>query len=89
MAVFGKETSNIFLKLHQARRSVEVSAGMLMRAAFRNEPYQDAKFRQKLEGDIWNTGSPDDPIKKKLAEFEEGIEERCFPIVRNKYKAVT
>jgi len=86
MAAFGKETAAVFLKLHQARRSVEVSASMLVRSALRNEPY-DVKFRQKLEGDIWNVGEEQDPIKKLVTEFERGIEDRCFPVVRQKFRA--
>jgi hypothetical protein len=85
MAVFGKEAANIFIKVHQARRKVEVSAQMLMRAAARGEPYGDAKFRDKLENDIWDMDESRDEIKPKINEFVAGIEKHCFPVVVHRY----
>lgn len=85
MAVFGKDASDIFMKLHKARREIEVSAGMLLRSAARGEPYQDAKFRQKLENDIWNMDANADKIAPKLKEFVEGVEKHCQPVVAHRY----
>src|SRR5262245_33241734 len=84
MAVFGKDAADIFNKLHQARRSIEVSAGMLMRAAATGEPYKDIQFRQKLETDVWKTRD-DDAIGLKISEFVEGIEKHCLPVVEHRY----
>lgn len=85
MAMFDKGAADVFLKLHQARRSVEVSAGMLLRYAARGEPIRDDKFREKLEGDIWNTDADDDPIKLKVGEFVAGVEKHCQSVVAHRY----
>lgn len=85
MAAFGKDTAAIFQKIHQARSSVQVSAGMLMRAAFRNEPYRDDQFRIKLEAAVWNTDENDE-IGSLISDFENAIEAKCFPIVRHRFR---
>lgn len=85
MAMFGKSAADVFLRLHQARRSVEVSAGMLLRYAAKGEPIRDHKFRDKLEGDIWNTDADDDPIKAKVGEFVAGVEKQCQPVVAHRF----
>lgn len=85
MAVFGKEAAEVFMKLHQARRSIEVSAGMLMRAAADGDPFKDAEFRKNLEKDVWNMGREHDPISPKINEFVAGVEKHCLPVVAHRY----
>ncbi|MBS0233462.1 MAG: hypothetical protein JSR99_08240 [Proteobacteria bacterium] len=86
MAVFGKSTAATFMKIHQARSSVQVSAGMLMRAAYRNEPYRDDQFRRKLEAAVWNSDAENDEIGTLISDFEKAIEAQCFPIIRQKLR---
>jgi len=85
MAVFGKDAADIFMKLHKARREIEVSAGMLMRSAASGEPFRDAEFREKLENDIWNMDEKKDKIAPKVKEFVEGVEKHCQPVVVHRY----
>lgn len=85
MAVFGKDAADIFMKLHKARREIEVSARMLMRSAATGEHYRDAKFREKLENDIWNVDEKADKIAPKVKEFVEGVEKHCQPVVAHRY----
>ena len=86
MAVFGKDAAEIFTKLQQARRKIEVSAEMLMRAAARGEPYRDAQFQQRLENDIWNIEADRDEIGPKVDEFVTGVETHCLPVVAHRYQ---
>lgn len=85
MAVFGKDTAEIFMKLRQTRRRMEVSASMLLRAAIRNEPYRDAEFRERLENDIWNVENEKDKVGPNIKTFVEGVERHCSPVVAHRY----
>ena len=85
MAMFGADAAPIFMELHKARRSVEVSAGMLLQAAVKNEPYRDAEFRDQLENDIWNVDAKRDRIGPRIKTFVNGIEERCAPVVSHRF----
>lgn len=85
MAVFGKDAAGIFMKLHKARREIEVSAGMLMRSAATGENYRDIEFRKKLENDIWNVDEKTNEIAPKVKEFVEGVEKHCQPVVAHRY----
>src|SRR5579862_323348 len=81
MAVFGSETEDIFFKLHQARRYVEVSAQMLVRRRDGDiGELNDNRRRQReqWEADIW-TGmdavTPGlDRVGHGLDAFKTGIE---------------
>lgn len=85
MAVFGKDAGDIFMKLHQARTNVTVSARMLLQSAARGEPYGDRKFREKLENAIWNVDKDADEVGPKIAEFVSGVEKHCLPVVMHRY----
>jgi hypothetical protein len=85
MAVFGKDAADVFRKMHQARTDVAVSARMLLQAAARGEPYNDRKFREKLENAIWNVDKDADEVGHKVSEFVAGIEKRCMPVVAHRY----
>lgn len=86
LAMFGKEAAEIFKELHQSRRHIEVSAGMLFRAAAQNDPIGDPQFRHQLESDIWGMLEELERINPKLAKFADGIENHCMPVVRLKFR---
>jgi hypothetical protein len=78
MAVFGRETEEIFALLHKARRAVEIAAHML---GTQGEPYEDA-LQKELVADIWVVNDRgDDKVGKLLSEFRTKIEAQCFPIL--------
>jgi hypothetical protein len=56
MAVFGPDSENVFLLLHQARRFIEVSAQMLGRKRDHDEGWNEnrQRQRQRMEADIWS-----------------------------------
>ena len=55
MALFGAETEATFMRCHQARRFIEVSAGMLMRTVNQPGGWNENRQRQRdqWECDIW------------------------------------
>lgn len=92
MAVFGPNTEEIFIKMHQARRYIEVSAMMLARRpdhgpAQWNEDRQ--RLREQWEADIWagfDAVTPGiDRVNRLLVEFREGIEHLCRPVTRRRH----
>jgi hypothetical protein len=93
MAVFGPETEEIFLKLHRARRFVEVSAQMLSRR-HDDSPGQWSEERQRLreqwEADIWagmDAVTPGiDRVGRGISDFKAGIEQLCRPVTERAYR---
>jgi hypothetical protein len=94
MALFGAETEAIFREMHEARRQMEVSAGLLFQR-FREErgrrPTEDLeKLRQQQLEDIdWAEASGaenGDRIGAKLSAFREKMEKLCRPIVERGYR---
>jgi hypothetical protein len=94
MALFGAETERIFRELHEARRQIEVSAGLLysdFTSEVGLEPTHDAKRlrRQQREDIDWAeaAGAEDgDRIAAKLTVFLTGMEMLCRPIVERGYR---
>jgi hypothetical protein len=84
MAVFGKDATEIFMKLHQARRRIEVSASMLMRAEANAEPMGSPEFLEKLRHDVWELDPENDQVGLWLSEFVEGIEQHCLPVITHR-----
>jgi hypothetical protein len=82
------DVADIYMEVHQARRKIEVSAGMLMRAAARGEPYRDAKFVERLENDVWNVDKDRDEIGPKVSKFVAGVETHCLPVVAHRYSKI-
>ena len=89
MALFGADTEAIFREMHQARRQMEVSAGLLLQH-FREERHQQLtedtkRLRQEQREDIdWaeaSGGEKGDRIGAKLVAFREKMEKLCRPIV--------
>ena len=94
MALFGADTEAIFREMHEARRQMEVSAGLLFQH-FREERdkqlTEDTKrLRQEQREDIdWaeaSGGKKGDRIGAKLAAFREKMEKLCRPIVERGYR---
>lgn len=89
MAVFGAKAEETFLKMHKARREIEVAASMLAWKV--HNPIQpgenrDADFWEQCRRDIWDHGTfePEkDKVGKKLSEFRTEIEALCRPVVDN------
>lgn len=94
MALFGAETERIFREVHEARRQVEVSAGLLYRdftSEVGLELTEDTKrWRSQQREDIdWAeaSGAEDgDRIAAKLTVFLTGMELLCRPIVDRAYR---
>jgi hypothetical protein len=86
MAIFGRETEDIFLLLHTARRDIEVACEMLQEM---KEPEpglsEDRKLWVQLRRDIWSSaGGPakeEDKVGTKLEEFRTQIEVLCRPLI--------
>jgi hypothetical protein len=94
MALFGADTEDIFCELHEARRQMEVSAGLLFQH-FREERERQLtndtkKLRRKQLEDIdWAEASgaeEGDRIGAKLTVFREKMEKLCRPIVERGYR---
>jgi len=85
MAAFGKDTQDIFLEIHSARRAIEVSASMLMEAALKNDPFDDREFERQLRADVWSKTKGDN-ISQKIDKFIAGLEKHCMPMVVHGYR---
>jgi hypothetical protein len=87
MAVFGKETEEIFLLLHTARKDIEVACEMLMYHF--KEPDMAKDDERKLWVDlrraIWSSNGANakeaDPVGTKLEQFRTRIEALCRPVL--------
>jgi len=92
MAVFGRQIEDTFLKLHQARRNIEVAAQMLAEEVddpIRNEDEETRKLYKRLRRDLWDHGNYEpekDAVGKLLREFEVELEAAARPIVDREYK---
>jgi hypothetical protein len=87
MAIFGAETENIFLKVHKARRHIEVAAQMLFQNAV-EPPHEDTpdtrKLWRQLRGDLWEGGGGEvdnDRVGSLLIDFKNDVEAICLPVV--------
>jgi hypothetical protein len=97
MAMFGPQSENIFIQLHQARRNIQVSASMLMRPDMhRNKGnWNENRQRQQrqMEGEIWE-GMDEiypgtDRVSKGLKRFEDEIVQLCRPVVDREFRTPT
>lgn len=84
MAMFGRDAEEVFVNLHKARRSIEVSAGMLI--GMRRDVERDAALTQRMEADIWDVHlkPEDDKVGPQIAAFVRGIEDKCLPVVQGR-----
>jgi hypothetical protein len=92
MAVFGKDIESTFLKLHRARRNIEVAAQMLAERVDeidRNDDQSTRELYKQLRRDLWDHGDYErekDSVGKLLDEFEQELEAKAKPIIDHKYR---
>jgi hypothetical protein len=94
MAVFGPHVEATFLKLHQARRHIEVAAQMLADKV--DEPYETGdestrKLYQQMRRDVWDQGTFDpekERVGKMLTEFVEEIVVITQPVIEGQYRGI-
>jgi hypothetical protein len=85
MTAFGPAIEGTFMKLHQARRNIEVAAQMLSERE--DDPTHDQSTIQlfrRLRRDLWDHRSSqveDDEVGKLLREFEEELISYAQPVV--------
>jgi len=93
MALFGVDKEQIFMKCHEARRYIEVSAGMLMKTINQRGEWNENRRRQhdQWEADIWegmDAVVEDLPnarrVSNGLKEFQQGIISVCQPVAERK-----
>jgi len=87
MAAFGREIESTFLKLHKARRSIEIAAQMLAeRVDDRDEPEDQStkELYRQLRRDRIETDIEKDRVGKMLKEFEQEIEAAARPVINQK-----
>jgi hypothetical protein len=90
MAMFGSDKEAIFMKCHEARRHIEVSASMLMRQVGEDVEWSENRQRQRdqWEADIWIGIDEVYPgsgrVSTKLEQFKNQIVGVCDPIAKHK-----
>ncbi len=98
MAVFGSPTSDVFLQLHKARREIEVASEMLARRVDEERfgvpnDHATRNLYEQLRADVWAgyaepmRTAEGDRVGRKLAEFTNGIETLCRPVIDKSYGA--
>jgi hypothetical protein len=86
MAMLGSDKEDIFPKCHQARRYIEVSAGMMMREVVDRGPRNEdkSKLSNQFRADLWEGWDAVEPgidrVSRLLGEFQQGIIQLCEPI---------
>lgn len=89
MALFGSQVEATFMKLHQARRHVEVAAQMLAENV--DDPDRTGNSRdlyEQLRRDVWDHGgyeSEKDRVGKMLNEFVTEVIRFAEPVVQQQY----
>lgn len=93
MALFGREAENIFGLLHEARRNIEVSAGLLFahfdEEAEGRENEDTKRLRRRQRQDVsWaeDLDETESKVPAKLLSFRERMEALCRPVVERGYK---
>jgi hypothetical protein len=90
MAVFGPQAEITFLKLHRARRNIEVAAQMLFQNALDNERAErddsTRKLYNELRGHLWapmaKLSDKGDEVSVLLDEFKDELEAICPPLLK-------
>jgi hypothetical protein len=94
MALFGQDVEAIFLKFHEARRQIEVSAGLLWQDASRDfervldEDDKKLKAQQRADicGAYGSRAAEGDRVGAQLQSFRNEIESLCRPVVERGYR---
>jgi hypothetical protein len=91
MALFGRQVEHTFMKLHQARRNIEVAAQMLAQRANDDhaEDTEDTrKLYEQLRRDIWDHGDfqpEQDRVGPLLREFVAETVAFAEPVITQRY----
>ena len=90
-AILGPKVEEIFLLMHQARRQIEVSAGMLLQDPEpTNQSPANLETWNRFRADIWpaygNLAKGGDEVGQKLSEFKTRMENLCRPIIDREYR---
>jgi hypothetical protein len=94
MALFGASVEQTFMKLHQARRHIEVAAQMLAQRAndeYGNDDEQTRKLYEQLRRDIWDHGGFEqelDRVGRLLTEFVTETIAFAEPVIAQQYRPV-
>jgi hypothetical protein len=95
MALFGPRVEDIFLKVHQARRDIEVAAQMMMENVddpYRGRDESTVELYKQFRVDIYGHGSQftkeGDRVGAKLDAFRSGMEATFRPIIDREYREV-
>jgi hypothetical protein len=88
MAVFGRETDAVFMKLYRARNNIQAAIDVLMMT---EDPRPDeADMVAQPRSDIFNSKGPKvkepERTKKLVAEFRDDVERICAPLVNREFK---
>lgn len=92
-ALFGPEMEKVFLLVQEARREIEVSAGMLLDgfSAGETSSKENRELLHKLRAAVWAEYGPlakdGDLVGEKLDRFRSEIEEICRPLIDREFKA--
>jgi hypothetical protein len=90
MAIFGRETENIFHLLHTARRDIEVACEILAFHLKDVHGEEDRKQWVEFRRAIWSsegaTAKEGDNVGTKLEQFRTRIEELCRPVIDKEFK---
>jgi len=92
MALFGASVEHTFLKLHQARRYIEVAAQMLAHRAsaeYGTDNEQLQNLYEQMRQDIWDLGGvqPElDRVGRLLTEFVSETISFAEPVVAHQYR---
>ena len=94
MALFGQRTEQTFMKLHQARRHIEVAAQML--AQRDNDEHHEGgedtrKLYEQLRRDVWDHGGfePElDRVGRLLKEFVSETIAFAEPVIAQQYRPI-
>lgn len=88
MAVFGKETADIFKRIDEAHSNIFHSTRRLLQLAKDGQLYGDTtrqEFRERLENDIYCMDEDSDRIGPNIRKFIKGIETYSLPLVTHRY----
>ena len=95
MALFGPHVENVFLKVHQVRRDIEIAAQMLMENVddrYRGDDASTIELYKQFRVDIYGHGGQytkeGDRVGTKLKEFQTGMEAIFRPVVDREYREV-
>ena len=78
-AVFKREIQRAFELANEALNTIQIASGMLVEQV--GQQRADPEFWRKLEGQIWNTSTPDKPdeLSKKIDQAIEIVENAVRP----------